>query len=55
MHYHRDFAYNTEVYAKGTIGYQPDDLRERSSIIFRLCNWHESMFPFAVSVRSIIQ
>jgi len=26
MHSHRDFAFNTEVYAKHTVGYREDDI-----------------------------
>ena len=30
MHSHRDFAFNTEVYGKRTVGYRADDVAIRS-------------------------
>lgn len=49
MHCHRDFAYNTEVYAKGTIGYQPDDICVSvPRLFFGYATGTNLMFPFAV-------
>lgn len=49
MHSHRDFAFNTEVYAKGTIGYQPDDVCVSvPRLFFGYATGTNLMFPFAV-------
>ena len=49
MHCHRDFHFNTEVYAKGTIGYRPDDICVSvPRLFFGYATGTNLMFPFAV-------
>lgn len=49
MHCHRDFAFNTEVYAKGTIGYDRDDICVSvPRLFFGYATGTNLMFPFAV-------
>lgn len=49
MHCHRDFAFNTEVYAKGTIGYRADDVCVSvPRLFFGYATGTNLMFPFAV-------
>jgi benzoate-CoA ligase family protein len=49
MHSHRDFAFNTEVYAKGTIGYQADDVCVSvPRLFFGYATGTNLMFPFAL-------
>jgi len=49
MHSHRDFAYNTEVYAKKTVGYRRDDVTVSvSRLYFGYATGTNLMFPFAV-------
>lgn len=49
MHSHRDFAFNTEVYAKGTIGYHEDDITVSvPRLFFGYATGTNLMFPFAV-------
>jgi benzoate-CoA ligase family protein len=49
MHTHRDFAYNTEVYAKGTVGYQEDDISVSvPRLFFGYATGTNLFFPFAV-------
>ncbi len=49
MHTHRDFAFNTEVYAKGTIGYREDDICVSvPRLFFGYATGTNLMFPFAV-------
>ena len=49
MHCHRDFAFNTEQYAKGTIGYRPDDVCVSvPRLFFGYATGTNLMFPFAV-------
>ena len=49
MHCHQDFAFNTEVYAKGTIGYQADDVCVSvPRLFFGYATGTNLMFPFAV-------
>lgn len=49
MHCHRDFAFNTEVYAKGTIGYAADDVCVSvPRLFFGYATGTNLMFPFAV-------
>ncbi len=49
MHTHRDFAFNTEVYAKRTVGYQRDDVTVSvSRLYFGYATGTNLMFPFAV-------
>lgn len=49
MHCHRDFAFNTEVYAKDTIGYHEDDVCVSvPRLFFGYATGTNLMFPFAV-------
>lgn len=49
MHTHRDFAFNTEVYAKGTVGYRRDDVTVSvPRLFFGYATGTNLMFPFAV-------
>lgn len=49
MHAHRDFAFNTEVYAKATIGYREDDITVSvPRLFFGYATGTNLMFPFAV-------
>ncbi|HWL87537.1 MAG TPA: benzoate-CoA ligase family protein [Polyangiaceae bacterium] len=49
MHTHRDFAFNTEVYAKRTVGYRRDDVTVSvSRLYFGYATGTNLMFPFAV-------
>ncbi len=49
MHSHRDFAFNTEVYAKRTVGYQPDDIAiSVPRLFFGYATGTNLWFPFAV-------
>jgi benzoate-CoA ligase family protein len=49
VHTHRDFAFNTEVYAKGTVGYERDDITVSvPRLFFGYATGTNLMFPFAV-------
>jgi benzoate-CoA ligase family protein len=49
MHSHRDFAYNTEVYAKRTVGYRADDVTVSvPRLFFGYATGTNLWFPFAV-------
>ena len=49
MHCHGDFHFNTELYAKGTIGYQSDDVCVSvPRLFFGYATGTNLMFPFAV-------
>ena len=49
MHCHRDFAFNTEVYAKATLGYHEDDVCVSvPRLFFGYATGTNLMFPFAV-------
>ncbi len=49
MHMHRDFAFNTEVYAKATIGYREDDVTVSvPRLFFGYATGTNLWFPFAV-------
>jgi benzoate-CoA ligase family protein len=49
IHTHRDFAFNTEVYAKGTVGYQMDDVAVSvPRLFFGYATGTNLLFPFAV-------
>jgi benzoate-CoA ligase family protein len=49
VHSHRDFAYNTEVYAKRTVGYAQDDVTVSvPRLYFGYATGTNLMFPFAV-------
>jgi len=49
VHTHRDFAFNTEVYAKSTVGYRKDDVTVSvPRLFFGYATGTNLMFPFAV-------
>lgn len=49
IHTHRDFAFNTEVYAKKTVGYRRDDVTiSVPRLFFGYATGTNLMFPFAV-------
>ncbi|NUP14110.1 MAG: benzoate-CoA ligase family protein [Polyangiaceae bacterium] len=49
LHAHRDFAFNTEVYAKRTVGYRRDDVTVSvPRLFFGYATGTNLMFPFAV-------
>ncbi len=49
MHTHRDFAFNTEVYAKETVGFGEDDVTVSvPNLYFGYATGTNLMFPFAV-------
>ncbi len=49
VHSHRDFAFNTEVYAKRTVGYRPADVTiSVPRLFFGYATGTNLMFPFAV-------
>jgi len=49
VHSHRDFAFNTEVYAKATMGYQQDDITVSiPRLYFGYATGTNLLFPFAV-------
>jgi benzoate-CoA ligase family protein len=49
MHSHRDFAFNTEVYAKRTVGYREDDIAiSVPRLFFGYATGTNLWFPFAV-------
>ncbi len=49
VHTHRDFAFNTEMYAKGTVGYQFGDVTVSvPRLFFGYATGTNLMFPFAV-------
>ena len=49
VHTHRDFAFNTEVYAKGTVGYRRGDMCVSvPRLYFGYATGTNLMFPFAV-------
>lgn len=49
MHSHRDFAFNTEVYAKGTVGYREGDVTVSvPRLFFGYATGTNLWFPFAV-------
>ncbi len=49
VHSHRDFAFNTEVYAKQTVGYARDDISVSvPRLFFGYATGTNLMFPFAV-------
>ena len=49
MHSHRDFAFNTEVYAKRTVGYRADDVTVSvPRLFFGYATGTNLWFPFAV-------
>jgi benzoate-CoA ligase family protein len=55
VHTHRDFAFNTEVYAKGTVGYSQDDLTiSVPRLFFGYATGTNLMFPFAVGATACL-
>ncbi|KYF59151.1 acyl-CoA synthetase [Sorangium cellulosum] len=49
MHTHRDFAFNTECYAKATVGYRRDDITVSvPRLFFGYATGTNLLFPFAV-------
>ncbi|HXV12739.1 MAG TPA: benzoate-CoA ligase family protein, partial [Candidatus Krumholzibacteria bacterium] len=54
-HTHRDFAYNTEVYAKRTVGYRADDVTVSvPRLFFGYATGTNLMFPFAVGATAAL-
>lgn len=55
MHCHRDFAFNTEAYAKGTIGYQADDVTVSvPRLFFGYATGTNLFFPFSVGATTAL-
>jgi benzoate-CoA ligase family protein len=55
VHTHRDFAFNTEVYAKGTVKYQRDDVTVSvPRLFFGYATGTNLMFPFAVGATAAL-
>lgn len=55
MHRHADFPFNTEVYAKGLLGYSPEDVTIAvSKLFFGYATGTNLMFPFAVGARTAL-
>ena len=55
VHTHRDFAFNTEVYAKGTVKYQRDDVTVSvPRLFFGYATGTNLMFPFAVGATTAL-
>ena len=55
VHTHRDFAFNTEVYAKKTVGYQRDDVTiSVPRLFFGYATGTNLMFPFAVGATAAL-
>lgn len=55
MHTHRDFAYNTEVYAKQTVGYRQGDVTVSvPGLFFGYATGTNLMFPFAVGATTAL-
>ncbi len=55
VHSHRDFAYNTEVYAKGTVGYREGDVSVSvPRLFFGYATGTNLFFPFAVGGTSCL-
>lgn len=55
VHTHRDFAFNTEVYAKGTVGYRGDDVTiSVPRLFFGYATGTNLMFPFAVGATTCL-
>jgi benzoate-CoA ligase family protein len=54
-HTHRDFAFNTEVYAKRTVGYRADDVTlSVPRLFFGYATGTNLMFPFAVGATAAL-
>lgn len=55
IHAHRDFAFNTEVYAKRTVGYHRDDITVSvPRLFFGYATGTNLMFPFAVGATTCL-
>ncbi|HEX5131845.1 MAG TPA: benzoate-CoA ligase family protein [Candidatus Krumholzibacteria bacterium] len=55
MHAQRDFAFNTEVYAKRTVGYRMDDVTVSvPGLFFGYATGTNLMFPFAVGATTCL-
>ena len=55
VHTHRDFAFNTEVYAKATVGYRPDDVTiSVPRLFFGYATGTNLLFPFAVGATAAL-
>lgn len=55
IHSHRDFAFNTEVYAKRTVGYRRDDVTVSvPRLFFGYSTGTNLMFPFALGATSCL-
>ncbi len=55
LHAHRDFAFNTEVYAKKTVGYRADDITVSvPRLFFGYATGTNLMFPFAVGASTAL-
>jgi benzoate-CoA ligase family protein len=55
IHAQRDFAYNTEVYAKRTVGYRGDDVTVSvPGLFFGYATGTNLMFPFAVGASTAL-
>ena len=55
IHTHRDFAFNTEVYAKGTVGYRAGDITVSvPRLFFGYATGTNLMFPFAVGATTAL-
>lgn len=55
VHTHRDFAFNTECYAKGTVGYRRDDITVSvPRLFFGYATGTNLMFPFAVGAATAL-
>jgi acyl-coenzyme A synthetase/AMP-(fatty) acid ligase len=55
VHTHRDFAFNTEVYAKETVGYRQDDITiSVPRLFFGYATGTNLMFPFAVGATAAL-
>jgi benzoate-CoA ligase family protein len=55
VHTQRDFAFNTEVYAKRTVGYRADDLTVSvPGLFFGYATGTNLMFPFAVGATTCL-
>jgi benzoate-CoA ligase family protein len=55
VHCHRDFAYNTEVYARGTVGYRESDVTlSVPRLFFGYATGTNLWFPFAVGATVVL-
>lgn len=55
VHMHHDFAFNTECYAKGVLGYHEDDVTIAvSKLFFGYATGTNLMFPFAVGAKTVL-